>query len=83
VTRDRRTWDDAMREAVHLSAMGYEAEGIALMRAWHEERRRRRVQRQAEEGPDILAPERLEETGGGCHSGHSSGQTRGDSGDGT
>jgi hypothetical protein len=67
-----------MRQAVHLSAMGFEEQGIALMRAWHEERRRRRTQRQAQEGPDVLAPERKRmNTGGDCHGDDGAGsQTR-------
>jgi hypothetical protein len=58
MTRDRRSWDEVVREAIMLSAMGLEEQGIQLMRAWHEERRRRRAQREAEDlEPDVHAPD--------------------------
>jgi hypothetical protein len=67
--KQRRSWDEAMCEAVHLSAMGFEEQGIALMREWHEECRRRRAQREAEDRSLALAPDMPQGTDGVQHDG--------------
>jgi hypothetical protein len=54
----RRSWDEMIVHAFRLVAMDREPEALALMRAWHEERRRRRAQREAEDlEPDVHAPD--------------------------
>jgi hypothetical protein len=63
--RDRRTLYDVWAEAVHVADMYGEEQGIALLCAWHDERRRRRALR--EKGGPRFTRVRQDKTDGDQH----------------